>query len=305
MKSNPVIAGMAFLAIFALAGPALADDREVLLVAADRTVCPAADFTSIQAAVDAARPGSEIRVCAGTYAEQVTITKNDLRIRGEGEPGEVRLRGAVHHPEFGLLLQDVSGVRIEGFDIRFYHEAGIRIVGGGHNRIKENVTAANSHDGIQLLGSSFNRFEDNLTFGNSPAIPARACGIQILEGRPSNFNLFRHNTSHTNAFGIRLENGIGNEVIENDTSHNRRFGIWIRDGANDTLVKENRALGNVGTEGRGIAVTQSTGVSVVENRAFDNTIDLFWDGLGENTFEENQCNSSVPSGLCADSERDN
>jgi len=35
--------------------------------------CPNAQFTTIQSAVDAAAPGAKIKVCAGTYVEQVTI----------------------------------------------------------------------------------------------------------------------------------------------------------------------------------------------------------------------------------------
>ena len=37
------------------------------------TMCPAAQFHTIQSAVDAAPAGSMIKVCAGTYVEQVAI----------------------------------------------------------------------------------------------------------------------------------------------------------------------------------------------------------------------------------------
>ena len=45
----------------------------MLIVDDDHMDCPNAQFTSIQAAVDAAPPGAMIKVCAGTYVEQVTI----------------------------------------------------------------------------------------------------------------------------------------------------------------------------------------------------------------------------------------
>lgn len=44
-----------------------------LVVDDNRADCPTAQYTSIQAAVTAAPPGSKIRVCRGTYMEQVTI----------------------------------------------------------------------------------------------------------------------------------------------------------------------------------------------------------------------------------------
>ncbi|MCM3869373.1 MAG: hypothetical protein ND895_01580 [Pyrinomonadaceae bacterium] len=58
------------------------DDHAVrILVDNDRVQCPNAQYTSIQAAVDAAPPGAVISVCPGTYAEEVRINKR-LTIRG-------------------------------------------------------------------------------------------------------------------------------------------------------------------------------------------------------------------------------
>jgi nitrous oxidase accessory protein NosD len=46
-----------------------------LVVAPNKTECPNAAFTQIQAAINAASPGDHIRICPGTYAEQLTIAK--------------------------------------------------------------------------------------------------------------------------------------------------------------------------------------------------------------------------------------
>jgi parallel beta-helix repeat protein len=70
--------------------PIFADDghdadhqnSKTLLVDDDKVQCPAATFTKIQDAVNAASSGAVIRVCAGTYREQVTITK-PLTINGD------------------------------------------------------------------------------------------------------------------------------------------------------------------------------------------------------------------------------
>ena len=59
-----------------------ANDRPILVVDDDRAECPAAGFTKIQDAVNAASAGATIRICAGTYPEQVSISKN-LTLRGE------------------------------------------------------------------------------------------------------------------------------------------------------------------------------------------------------------------------------
>lgn len=303
---------LVLIAAAVLAGASPAGGVGSPIIVDDGSDCPNPDAATISGGVAIASPGDTIVVCPGTYTEQVNVTKNDLTIRAQGAPGDVMLRGAVHSPEFGFLLDNVSGVTVEGFDIRLFHEAGIRISRGGNNTLRQNVSAINSHDGIQLGSTSFNLAEHNVTFGNSPANPARACGIQLLDlvvspFGPSNFNVIRNNTIFQEAFGIRLENGNGNVVFQNDASNNRRLGIWNRLGANNSVIEDNRAFDNVGTgipptEGRGIAVTGSTGVFVARNHAFGNTLDMFWDGAGLNTFENNHCNTSVPTGLCEHTE---
>src|SRR5258708_4359242 len=53
-----------------------------LFVDDDRVQAPKAAFTSIQAAINAAKPGDEIRVYPGTYVEQLTIGagKNNIEV---------------------------------------------------------------------------------------------------------------------------------------------------------------------------------------------------------------------------------
>lgn len=48
------------------------------------TSCSTAGYSSIQSAVDAAPPGGTVFVCAGTYAEQVSISTSNLTIEGTG-----------------------------------------------------------------------------------------------------------------------------------------------------------------------------------------------------------------------------
>jgi pectin methylesterase-like acyl-CoA thioesterase len=67
-----------FLALIGLGGTAYRTD------AARVIVCPSGcAFSSIQAAIDAAPVGAAIKIKPGTYAEQVTISK-DLTLSGSG-----------------------------------------------------------------------------------------------------------------------------------------------------------------------------------------------------------------------------
>ena len=56
-----------------------------MLIVDDGLDCPNAEYMTIQAAVNAATPGDKIKVCRGTYMEQVTIPagKNGITLFSE------------------------------------------------------------------------------------------------------------------------------------------------------------------------------------------------------------------------------
>jgi nitrous oxidase accessory protein NosD len=91
----------------------------VSVVGANPTVCPDAQFSTIQAAVNAASPGTIIRICAGTYPEQVRITK-PISLHGENgvviQPNNVTANatGTASGQAIAaiILVQDVTGVDI-------------------------------------------------------------------------------------------------------------------------------------------------------------------------------------------------
>jgi parallel beta-helix repeat protein len=269
-----------------------AGGKHVLLVDDDKAQCKEADFTTIQAAVTAAAPQTTILVCAGTYHESVTITKNDLRITAKRAPGAVVLDGVGETLFAGFYIQNASGNLIRGFRIQHFHEAGILLDNGDGNRIRMNVTTGAHHDGIELrVGSSGNRIEHNRAINN---LASNACGIQIRDAG-STGNVVRHNVAVNNNWGIRVGlAATGNTVFHNRSVNNRAFGILNFSGANGTSIKGNRVFRNP----TGISVQGSTGVTVARNHAFGNTLDLQWDGVGTNTFRNNHCNTSAPPGLC-------
>lgn len=276
-----------------------ASASQVVVVDDDLVQCPAADFTSIQAAVSATAPGTTILVCAGTYHEMVE-PKADDSILAKGAPGDVVLDGNAETILAGFHLANVSGVLIEGFKLQHFHEASILLEGASANTIRQNLATLAHHDGIELRqstasghGSADNLIEHNLVIDN---LAGNACGIQVRDAG-SNSNVIRHNTSVNNNWGIRIGVGAaGNLVFHNDVRENRAIGILNFSGANDTSIENNRADSNP----TGLAVQSSTGVTVARNRSFENAVaDLFWDGLGTNRFEDNHCNTSLPPGLCA------
>lgn len=64
--------------------PAATYAQTTLYVDDDLSECPAAAYTAIQDAIDAASPGDTVHVCAGTYEEQLDI-ELDLALEGDGQ----------------------------------------------------------------------------------------------------------------------------------------------------------------------------------------------------------------------------
>src|ERR1700741_4019218 len=79
-KTGLFLVSMA-LCMSSLCGPR-ATRAATLTVGQKTAACPKALYATIQSAVNAASPGDVIKVCAGTYPEQVVISKS-LTVNGE------------------------------------------------------------------------------------------------------------------------------------------------------------------------------------------------------------------------------
>jgi nitrous oxidase accessory protein NosD len=64
-----------FVLVLLLPRSGMSSNGARLVVDDDKVECPNAGFTHIQDAIDAASPGDHIRICKGTYVEQLTIRK--------------------------------------------------------------------------------------------------------------------------------------------------------------------------------------------------------------------------------------
>lgn len=177
------------------------------------------DFPTIQAAVNAASPGDVILVEDGTYAENVFISQDFLRIIAKND--DVILNGG-NTLLFGFELVSATGVEIRGFKITGYTAGGIEMIVSNLSRIISNKIIDN------FEGISMNNSSNNLIWKNT--IASRNEGIFI----DSNSNWIIKNNIHDHpVYGLDVL-GSNNAFIENSLEHNR-IGAFI-DGTNNLFI---------------------------------------------------------------------
>lgn len=263
---------VAALAVLALGLPASAF--------ADKTV-KVDPGESIQAAIDAAKPGTTIEVGAGTYHESVLITKDDITLEGAGRkktkivPPENPVEGQGCVFNFGPPSLFVSGVCVSGPDPNSACSNGPEV----EDVTISDLTVADFKDGFgmfafcaedttvtRVIGSNYGAYG---IFANSstgttiartvwgtddPALTPEA-GIYIGDSPNADATVYK-NVTYKNTLGIFIRDAVNGEVLKNKTFNNCAGILFLNtdestnqpptpqiDVAN-WLAKRNNATGN-------------------------------------------------------------
>jgi hypothetical protein len=196
-------------------------------------------YTSIQAAINAASDGDEIIVCPGSYAEQITISKNGLTVRSfdgsavDGTPDTVIAPGELTP---AAVVISGNGNKFIGFYIKDMTS------GHGHE-----------HRGIFVQGDR-NLVEKNLVEGRGNVEPADI-GILVRGGGVGD--------------GIAEDNSIVDNEAKNIYDGIATVSVASNNAAKGTIIQHNNVhhVFNVG-----VAADRTPYTSVMFNEIVNNKI---------------------------------
>jgi parallel beta-helix repeat protein len=227
------------------------------------------DFTTVSAAIKAAKPGDRILVRPGLYEEGLVVDK-PLEILGDGPVAdiEIRARGAdalLFRASIGrvtnLTLRQAGGegtwhgvditqgrLDLEGCDISSQSLSCVVIHGGADPRLRRNrIHDCKGGDGVHIIDSGLGTLEDNDITGNAFS------GVEIKTG--GNPTLRRNHIQD-----VFVQDGGFGTLEDNDITGSDTSGVEIKTGGNPTL-RRNQIHDN---KGSGVFV-QDSGLGILED----------------------------------------
>ncbi len=191
-------------------------------------ITPLTDITELIAS-DNVNPGDVLLLEEGIYHQIVIVTKNYIRIVAKGP--EVIFDG-ISTLATAFALSNVTGVVIEGINIRNYRTFGILIEGGSGNRIIKNTINNTLSNAIEVQSSS-----GNLIWKNE--ICKCFDGVRLVLGSTNNWvidNIAKECAD--DGFESFLEPDINNAFISNKAIGNTANGL-------DVFGSNNLSLDNI------------------------------------------------------------
>ena len=210
------------------------------------------DFPTIQEAINVANPGDTIEVGAGTYYEHVSISKEDLTLKGE-ELSTTIIDG---NGTGSVITVTANNAVISGFTIR-NGDSGISLSYSNDSTISGNFIK-NNVVGIELIGSSGNTFYHNNFINNQKQAEGSILDVWD-DGYPSGGNYWSDYTGVDQYSGPYQNetgsDGIGDTPYEIDGNNQDNYPLmtpWPFVGIEfelDTLYNANITIQHVYEKG--------------------------------------------------------
>ena len=277
-----------------------------------------ADYTTIQAAIDAASSGDTIQVAAGTYYETITVYKtltivgndaSDTIIDGNGTGDIVTITAnSVDFSGFNVTQAGPgsnAGISVTSDDNKIYaciiyesHDYGIDLISADGNEISNNTIYDYDDAGIRLYDSDSNDLILNMFYQENESMVSLR-GIWLESDDFS--NTLSENTANDNHwFGIQVGSSDSNIIMDNICDNNDRRGIsmyW----SDSNVIKRNSCSVNKDV---GIRLHDSD-LNAVENNTCNGNTGypnsgygiILDDGCDSNTLIHNDVKNNNISGI--------
>jgi Right handed beta helix region len=264
--------------------------------------CPGANQVSIQAAVTAAAPGDNIKVCAGVYNEEVDVNKANLKLYSTPTRAAIIKAPPTIAASSDKAIVNIAadGVSLERFTITGPGPGpcdtlryGVFVTDGNNVAVKYNritriqdTPFSGCQNGIGLrVGSEFLGFAADADVTDNLIDNYQKGGI-VVDGPGTNAFVQQNRTDGigptpiTAQNGIQVSRGATSEVLTNIVEDNTytlapvfgATGILLFQLDGGVLVKQNNAQRNDDN----IGVYETTGSSLEQNDVVQST---FFDGI--------------------------
>jgi len=221
--------------------------------------------TPLQDAIDAASPGDTIRVRAGTYGENVSVTKT-LKLIGDGADVVTVDGGCVQDATLtvgadGVLVKGLRVIGANTYEIDIRDRTKVRVIG-----TEVDDTCGTALYGINVYLSTDVKLIRNTGSGFSDAaiyvgeIPVdrkvrvlrntvsgceRGIFVELTEDtQPGKGVIVSHNVALQNTRGIFLIGADGIKITGNEATDNTVSGIELDGNCNGNLIARNRISGS-------------------------------------------------------------
>lgn len=268
------------------------------------------DVPTIGAAAAGARPGTEILVRPGRYAEEVVLSTDGVRLRGLGRgPGAVVLDGE-RQRDVGVTVRG-SRIAVQNLTVRHYRDAGIRVEQAAGATVSDVVLTGNDRYGVDAISSTGSTLRRLLVTGSTYAgVAVRecdACGA-LVESTALQRNaagllavdatgvVVRGSRLTGNAVGMVLRGVTGAEVTGNTLTDNAATDVRTASPLSSQQLMTGAGIWVVGGRGHRISSNTVSGHTyeiavtgpqpVADVRVTGNVVagsryaDLGWDGVG-------------------------
>jgi nitrous oxidase accessory protein NosD len=214
----------------------------VIVVGTNPAECPDAQFSTIQAAVNAASPGTIIRICPGAYPEQVSITKS-LSLHGENgvviQPSNVTANstGTASGQAIAaiILVQDATGVDIRDVIVDGTNSGITECAPNLIGVLYQNASGEVSRVAVRKVKLSVNL--NGCQSGSAILVQSGGGGTSVVDIEDSSIHDYQKNGITANEVGtqVRIEGNVVTGV--GATTGAAQNGIQIGFGAGGSITR--------------------------------------------------------------------